>query len=369
MQDVIDEAIRLLNEGETFVLATLVRTKGMTPQKAGAKQIFRLNNTSIGTLGGGCVEGDVWHHAQRMLKDKSPAMLRSYKLSAGLAAKDGLVCGGTMEFLIEPLWTHEDCLPMLLEIQKARKSGSAVTQAAVIDSRDEEIVLGQRLLVFEDGRTLGKLDFDNRSKLVKNGQMLAPTGNNQVVEFDKCSVYLEAFTTQPRLILLGGGHVSNAVYQAALPLGFDVIVIDDRQEFANKERFPQAEAITGPYDKVLAELEISQNTYILVATRGHRYDDLATQAAISTSARYIGLLGSRRKNVLIFKSLLKKGIPLERIKQIRGPVGLDIGALTPEELAISIISEIILCMRGGSGLPMKMDADKLDQLFGKICQD
>ena len=147
-----------------------------------------------------------------------------------------------------------------------------------------------------------------------------------------------------------------AVSQLAAGLGFRLIIVDDREEYADPERFPEAEqTIVADFSNGLTDLPINQNTYILVATRGHRFDDIATAAAVDSPARYVGLLGSKRKSLMIYKNLAEKGISVERIQEIRSPVGVDIGALTPSELAVSIMAEIIAIRRGGSGGFMKMD--------------
>ena len=150
--------------------------------------------------------------------------------------------------------------------------------------------------------------------------------------------------------------MGKATADLAHKLGYRVLLVDDRPEFANDERFPYAEQtlVTG-YGSWADHLTVNVNSYVVVATRGHRYDDMALESALSTKARYIGLLGSRRKTLMIYQRLLQQGIPLERLRQVRAPIGLDIGGLTPEELAVSIMSEIIMVRRGGKGASMTMD--------------
>jgi xanthine dehydrogenase accessory factor len=173
-------------------------------------------------------------------------------------------------------------------------------------------------------------------------------------------IFIEGFTTPPTLIIMGGGHVAKAVSSLAAPLGYRVVIIDDREELSSPQRFPEAlKTITADFDRALKQFPENANTYIIIATRGHRYDDIALEAAIRTPARYIGLLGSRRKSLLIFKRLAQKGIPMERIRKTHAPIGLDIGALTPEELAVSIVGEIIAIRRGGKGEFMKLPDENI----------
>lgn len=368
MKEVIEETIRLLKQAKPCVLATVVRTKGMTPQKAGAKQLIRQDGSSVGTLGGGCVEGDIRYYAKEILREKSGSQFREYSLNADMAAQDGLVCGGTMYFFLEPFWQPNEYLPFAEEISKAYNHGPPVAVATVVNSPNVKIKSGAKILIREDGAITGAIENQELlQRVIQAGKRIAAFGKNETVSAeDGTEVYVEGFTSPPTLVIMGGGHIGKSVYQLALTLGFRVIIIDDRPEFSNQERFPQAKTVVANFDTGLENLAINFNTFILVATRGHRYDDTATRAAIKTPARYIGLLGSRRKNLLIFRELLKNGASLERIKEIHAPIGLNIGALTPEELAVSIMAEIIKCIRGGDGKPMKMDVGNLTKLMDDL---
>jgi xanthine dehydrogenase accessory factor len=369
MKEVIEEAVRLMQKNEPCVLATVVRTKGMTPQKAGAKLLIRQDGSGLGTLGGGCVEGDIWFYAKQMLKERSGPQFRDYYLNEDIAAKDGLVCGGTMYFYVEPLWPESQYLSVANEIVKSYAGAAPISVATVVFHPSDKSKIGTRMLIHQDGSAAGsfgnvKLD----QQVVKVGRNVAAFGKNETITGeDGAEIYVEGFTTPPALVIMGGGHVGRAVYNLAVTLGFRIFVIDDRPEFSNKERFPLAEqTVVADFDKALPLMSVNFNTFILVATRGHRYDDQATLAAVNTPARYIGLLGSKRKNLMIFRDLVKQGVPLDRIRQINAPVGLNIGALTPEELAVSIMAEIVLQIRGGDGRPMKMASENLSEMIEKV---
>ena len=369
MKEVIEEAVRLMEKRKPCVLATVVRTKGMTPQKAGAKLLIRQDGSGLGTLGGGCVEGDIWFYAKQMLKEKSGPQFRDYYLNEDIAAKDGLVCGGTMYFYVEPLWPDSKYLSVANEIVKAYTGGTPISVATIVFHPTDKNKIATRLLIHEDGSLSGS--FGNvklEQQVAKVGRSVAAFGKNEsIIGEDGTEIYVEGFTTPPTLVILGGGHVGRAVYNLAVALGFRIYVADDRPEFSNKERFPMAQqTVVADFDKAMASLPINFNTFILVATRGHRYDDLATLAAVNTPARYVGLLGSKRKNLMIFRDLLKQGVPLARIREINAPVGLNIGALTPEELAVSIMGEIILQIRGGDGRPMKMANENLLEVIARM---
>ena len=153
----------------------------------------------------------------------------------------------------------------------------------------------------------------------------------------------------------------------AKPLGFRLFVTDDREEFANSQRFPEADAVVPlKPEEALPQLPINPNTFIVIATRGHRFDNVALAAAAKTNAKYVGLMGSLRKTILIYEDLIRDGVPIERVKEIRAPIGLDIHARTPEEIAVSIMAEIVMFRLGGTGEPMMMDESQVDRIRGKV---
>ena len=193
-------------------------------------------------------------------------------------------------------------------------------------------------------------------------------GNNEyVVAENGAEYFVEAYTTPPQLVICGGGHVSKAIAPLAKTLGFRLFITDDRQEFANEERFPEADMVVPlKPEEALPQLPINPNTFIVVATRGHRYDNVALEAAARTPARYVGLMGSLRKAILIYEDLIRSGVPMERIKEIRSPIGLDIRARTPEEIAVSIMAEVLMFRLGGGGQPMKIDEWRIDRIRDKV---
>ena len=361
MKEVIQEAIKLLEDGQPGVLATVVRTKGSTPQKPGAMLLIRQDGTGVGTLGGGCVEGDIWFAAKEILRRHGGPEFKDYYLNEDIAARDGLVCGGTMYFYLEPLWQPDEFLAIGTELMDAYEGGAPVSLATVVKGSSNQ---GAKLLLRLDGSTQGTLgDPELDAKAIAVAQRVAEVGNVESITTDNgTEVFVEGFTTPPTLVMVGGGHVGKATADLANMLGYRVLVVDDRPEFANSERFPYADqTVVSDYDQWTDHVSINVNSFIVAATRGHRYDDMALESALSTPARYIGLLGSRRKTIMIYRRLIQQGTPVERLHQVRAPIGLDIGALTPEELAVSIMSEIIMVRRGGKGGPMRMDDWYIDR--------
>ena len=357
MKEVIKEAVDLLREDQPCVLATVVRTKGSTPQKSGAMLLVKEDGSGVGTLGGGCVEGDIWFAAREMLRSNSGPEFKEYFLNEDIAARDGLVCGGTMYFYLEPMTDGKDFQDIGEKVLDAYEGGQPVALATVVADASKSGLLGSKLLLSVDGTVYGSLGSTALDKKATDIAMkVADLGAIESFITDEgLEVFIEGFTTPPTLIMVGGGHVGKATADLADSLGYTVQVVDDRPEFSNPERFPYAnDTIVTSYEDWSKQIDINVNTFIVVATRGHRYDDMALESALETPARYIGLLGSRRKTLMIYQRLLAQGISVDRLKDVKSPIGLDIGALTPEELAVSIMSEIIMERRGGKGSPLQM---------------
>ena len=354
MQAIFEEAQRLLAKGEPFVLTSVVRTKGSTPQKPGAKLLVRKDGTAVGTLGGGCIEADVWAEAKSILEENGATQVRRFELNEEIAAKDGLVCGGTMEILIDPVQTPMGLAPFLPEILAAYRGEGDCAIATLASGLG---LTGAKIFVLPDGTILGTLGSPLLDAEVRDAALaLMPRGRNRWLESANTKVFVESFTTPPTLVIAGGGHVGKALYTLAKFVGFRVFIVDDRPMFANPERFPDADGIiVDDFDRGLRSLDMGINHYVIVATRGHKLDDLALLEAAKSKAGYVGLLGSKRKAMLIYRDLFRASIPEERVAQIHSPVGLNLGGRSPEEIAFSIVAEMIAIKNDGSGAAMKMD--------------
>ena len=369
MKAVYEEAANLARQNREFVLATVVNTKGSTPQKPGAALLVRSDGSTVGTLGGGCVEGDIWFAAKEALRERTGPVFKNYYLNEDIAARDGLVCGGSMYFYIEPYEQSAAMSPLADEIAGAYEGGDSIAVATIVNGKKLE--LGARLVVHEDGTvkgTLGDPAADTQAieaaaqvmPLGKAVHLKTPTGDE---------LFVAGFTSPATLVLVGGGHVNLQVAKIAHILGFQIYVTDDRPEFANRERFEMAlDTSVAPYDKGLDAFHITRNTAIVVGSRGHHFDDLALEAAVETPASYVGLLGSKRKAIMIYEALMKRGVPIERIKQVYSPVGLDLGGRSPEEIAVSIMAEIIAFRHGHRGGTMKLDNAQIDKIAAKVAK-
>jgi len=254
--DLYQEIVKLRQEGRRGALATITSARGSIPSFNTAKMLVRDDGSIVGTIGGGCVEADVWQAAREVMEEEKPRTL-TFNLNQNPKYDTGLVCGGTLEIFVEPV------LPV------------------------------------------------------------------------------------PVLYLFGAGHVAVNVYQVARLAGFDVIVIDDRETYANRERFPDArEVVAEDFDHAMGRLSPNESSYILAVTRGHRDDMKVLRWAAQSPARYVGMIGSKRKTLAIYKELENEGLSPALFERVMAPVGVEIGAVTPEEIAVAIVAEMIAFRRG-----------------------
>ncbi|HEV8673453.1 MAG TPA: XdhC family protein [Methylomirabilota bacterium] len=345
---ILREAWQRLSIGERVALATVVATRGSTPQKVGARILVRGDGGSLGTLGGGAVEAEAVREASLRLGWGKP-LIREYALSTG-TDEWGLACGGTMVVFVEPL--AEDALGWLQLVIGAVASGEPLALLTLLEGAQA----GARLVVREDASvgTFGDPALDGeaaamgRRVLVREGTELASLAGSRV--------YAETFGPAPALVIVGAGHVGKALAALGRFLDLPVTVLDDRPEYASRERFPEAdEVVAEPVGEALGRLPVTPRTAIVVAMRNQDLDHEATAAALRTRAGYVGLIGSRRKAMLIAERLVADGVPAERVRAVRSPIGLDIGAQTPAEIALAILGEWLMLRQGGSGTPLRLD--------------
>ena len=369
MRDVFQAAIEEIKNKKKFVISTVTKTIGSTPQKTGAKLLVREDGSGVGTLGGGCVEGDIWFESKSMLEEDSDSetRFREYTLNQELAEQEGLVCGGTMYFLLDKLIPENQNIEHLRSLQNSlngKDSGKSIL--TLVNTQNKDLSIGiKKTFDFENTNKISNDELINESEDIEN--TISNRSSKCVKLKDGNEWYVEIYTTPATLLICGGGHIANSLAPIAHKLNFNVWITDDRKEFANSNRFPNAERIVNDIpESALKSLPVTENTYIIIATRGHRYDLVATQAAVQTKAKYIGIVGSMRKAVLIFEDLLKNGISKEKVRAIRSPVGLDLRGRSPDEIAVSIIAEMLMIKEGGTGLPMAMPENVWSKITSKI---
>jgi xanthine dehydrogenase accessory factor len=260
--DLFEEIVRLRRAGQRGALATIVHTNGSIPSYESSRMLVREDGSIAGTVGGGCVEADVWAAAKEVMQKESPRKM-VFHLNNEASYDNGLICGGTLEIFVEPI------LP------------------------------------------------------------------------------------QPLVFVFGGGHVSMAMANVASAAGFAIGVVDDRAAFANKERFPMAQEVFISYEEAFDKIQPNSSTYLAIVTRGHKEDMRVLAWAVRTPARYVGMIGSKRKVLSVYKALEQEGYRPEEFERVYAPMGLDIGALSPEEIAISVVAELIAVRRNAESAAHK----------------
>ena len=311
-------AAEIAREGRPGALVTVARTRGSTPVPAGAKMLVGAADRLQGSVGGGCVEADVIGAALEAQRQGIPELV-THHLNADLAGDLGLSCGGTVDIFVEPLVADPRYVAAL---------ESAAGAAAGVVTTATDWSLGPR-------KTFAAL---SPTAAAAPAAALSADGH----------LLIERFLPAPRVIVFGAGHVGAAIARAADAAGFRVVVLDDRPEFADPARFPEQITVGAhDVDAALERFPIAAGDAVVIATRGHRHDaDLLERVAL-TPASYVGLLGSRRKKEVILKGLTQAGVPREALERVRVPVGLAIGAVTPEEIAVSVVAELVAWRRNG----------------------
>lgn len=353
MKDVFEEALRLMAAGEPAALSTIVSSKGSLPMSKKAKMLVQQDGTIVGTVGGGCLEGDVWSEARDVM-EKGRSSLQTFILTEEHAGADGLNCGGNVEVFTEPVvsGSSEEIFREIAAVSADR--GSAVL--ATLVSADLEGDRARKLLVREDGTSIGSLGEDALDEVVQSEvreMETVPEDLLKVIDVDEpgekpARIFLESICPEPTLYLFGGGHVSFAIARIAATVGFRIVVVDDRPMFANKDRFPMAdETLVLDMETAFEHLPIDDLAYVCAVTRGHQFDKPVVEQAIKTDAAYIGMLGSRRKVALMWKEFEDSGVSRARLEEIHAPIGLDIGSDNPEEIAVSVVGELIRVRRSG----------------------
>lgn len=342
--EVLSASLDALRNDRPAALCRLIATRGSTPQKAGAMMLVNASNEQVGTLGGGCVEADVKRRALEAIKS-GEFRLERFELDHDFSWDDGLICGGRMDVVIAPLLAvntnRNSTIEFLTTLRDLVRGHDAFCEAFVLDSEATNLPENSWIV----------LDHNYEIK-AKDNAPLSVVPNSLKLLLDECTATRRPATkggfavipstARCRLLIVGAGHVGQAVASLAANLDFDVWVVDDRESMVSETRFPHAEKrIAGDIESTLREIEITSNTYCLIVTRGHGHDEKALYYLANQGARYVGMIGSRRKIKLIFEDLLAEGVTSESLAQVYAPVGIEIGSQTVPEIAVSIAAELI----------------------------
>ncbi|MEI6083646.1 MAG: XdhC family protein [Verrucomicrobiota bacterium] len=338
----MDTVYRQLNEalarGERVALAVLIESKGSTPQKAGAKALFFPDGRVVGTLGGGCLEAEARTKALRALDTGELQTFRAV-LDDDFGWDDGLICGGSVRIFIQP---NPPPIPAVPPRQRAvlitdLRDGSRSVVGAASPPRPAQEDLGgdaapTESWTYSQPHTLGDL-------------------------------FHEPMLPNPTLIICGAGHLGEAVAKLAAWSGFTVTVLDDRPDYAKRQRFPDAhEIIVDDPSTAIRRLPVDADTYIALVTRGHRHDALVLREVIHSSAAYIGMIGSKRKLRTVMEGFLAEGVATaEDFRRVHSPMGVPIGSTSVEEIAVSIVAELIAVRRSVNAPSLSATAQLLER--------
>ena len=379
MRDILDPISKWWDAGESFALATVVRTFSSAPREPGAAMAVSADGEAVGSVSGGCVEGAVYELAGEVRSSGQP-VLQTYGISDDDAFAVGLTCGGIIDIFVEPVGSQS--FPELGEVAAAVRADEPVAVATVIDGPGR---VGARRVIWgasagqgpqdgsadgpEDGHgpggrpssgTLGSgerldqaVDDDARGMLAQGLTGVRRYGPDGERRRDELSVFVQSFAPPPRMLVFGAIDFAAAVARAGKFLGYRVTVCDARPVFATRKRFPDAdEVVTDWPHRYLAGQNVDVRTVICVLTHDPKFDVPLLEVALRTPAGYIGAMGSRRTHDDRLARLREVGLTEDELARLRSPIGLDLGARTPEETAVAIAAELIQLRWGGSGRPL-----------------
>ena len=359
MREIYQKVIELIESQEVGAYCTVVETKGSTPQKPGSKLLILPDLRNVGTLGGGCVEAEARRQAIGLMQGGIPRLL-DFQLDSDYGWDDGLICGGNMKIFIDLPQTQEESF-ILTRLQELSKAKIPLVSTTIVKSDVDHIHVGAKMLFAANGEKVGTLgepalETALQDELTEVLEKDAPgvfrwqgedSSDGKPINRDRNGegavwVFMDAVQPRPTLLIAGAGHVGQALCHLGKWLGFDVAIVDDRADFASKERLPEAnEIIIGDIAQELRNYPVDHLTYAVIVTRGHQHDEEALHSVIESNARYVGLIGSRRKIKLIYDDLRDMGISEERLAQVYAPIGLDINSKTVPEIAVSIAAQLI----------------------------
>ncbi len=341
MQSFTESIVCLLQRGENLVMATIINSRGSTPRGTGTQMIIRQDGSIVGSIGGGLLEADVHQKGLDLFKTRG-VIIQNFNLKHDDLTVGTMICGGTVEVMLEHLAPDQETLEIFLEIKKQleeRKRCSLLTQI----SRDSAGNKTMTKWLMVDGRIVGGNsplpDISNKSlkESMINSRYPALTHASE------SKYFIQPISVPIRLFVFGAGHISKQIAGLATKVGFQTAVIDDRKDFLTPERFPNPTEtrFISNFADCLSHLNIGKDDYLVIVTRGHLHDKIVLEQCLRTEAVFIGMIGSRRKRDKIYGLLKEEGLSENDLAKIHCPIGLPIGADTPEEIAISILAELI----------------------------
>ncbi|HSE40952.1 MAG TPA: XdhC/CoxI family protein, partial [Acidobacteriota bacterium] len=356
LTEILKAAERLHQKKEGVALATIVKTKGSTYRRPGARMLMAENGEMIGSISGGCLEGDVFEHAKKVMKSGEPVLLK-YDTSSdddvvwGL----GLGCNGVVHVLVESLPQKPEYFSFMANCIEPQNWGVIATVFNV--QGDADVKIGSRILVNKDGNVSGlQQNQALRSAIHSDAQQAIQSGHSMIKEYElangKAEVFIEVIQSPMPLVIFGAGHDAIPVVRLAKELGWNITVVDGRPAFATKERFPQADnVILSKPEDVNKNVSIDPRGAAIIMTHNYNHDVTILRQILPLPVRYLGVLGPKRRTQKTLEDLRKEGIGQSEdvLNHVYSPIGIDIGAETPEEIALAIISEIQAVLAGRAG--------------------
>ena len=332
--------------GIVGALATVARKRGSLPLADDAKMFVTQAGDRMGTVGGGCVEAEVTTQALATVRAGSPAIVR-HTLNADLAGDVGLSCGGTVELFLEPLVATDAMAELYRAVGNAIESRRATTVLTALDwstGPRKKATDGKTVIAFGEWDSSTETSFAHPPIPSSDDPPVHPSA----AVHEPSGLFVEPIPRDPRVIVFGAGHVGVEIARIAAGAGFHVVSVDDRAEFANPGRVPwAAEVIAEDVGSVLDRLELSADDFVIAATRGHAFDATVIERTAGSAAGYVGMLGSKRKLAVVRRALETAGVAGRDLDRVKCPIGEDIGADTPAEIAVSVVAELIRIRRTG----------------------
>ncbi|MFH1488429.1 MAG: XdhC family aldehyde oxidoreductase maturation factor [Pseudomonadota bacterium] len=354
IESIYEKIVEMFEKGRFCVLATIVNLTGSGPRGAGTKFLIMEDGSYVGTIGGGLLEAMVLEGAGKVFHSRSPKRL-FFRLMGTDVAETDMLCGGDVEVFLEPVspenLNHLYIFEKVLEVN--RRGGSGILATAVNVERWESNLIPKMFLDSEGEKTGALSGLEELEDMLaeKMPQVLKDSKSTTLSCRDRegkdLEIFVEPVVSVPVLYIFGGGHVSSKIVPLAGLVGFKVVVIDDRPEFADPLKFPEAaRVLETPFKGVFDRIPVDHSSYLVIVTRGHSHDKTVLEQALRTDAKYVGMIGSRRKRGIIYEKLLEEGFTRKDLDRVHSPIGLDIGAETPEEISVSIVAEMIQVRAG-----------------------
>lgn len=336
MQYILDRLLSTLNSGESAVIAAIIRSSGSAPRSSGARMLVNQDGSLLGTLGGGALEGACLMRARELLSTGEEHRFAEmhFDLSNSSAAAEGMVCGGEVSVLLQKISPRE--LRGFKKLTDDFHGGRTAMVVTSLPGNGEE-----PQTYFLHGESQPELQLGLKEEILRKNRR-----SKFIIKYEEREYFVEPLVQASTVYLLGAGHVALATAHLASFVGFDVVVMDDREDFANRDRFPGARRVQvlDSFDDCLPQLD--SGDYVVIVTRGHLHDRDVLAQALRTDAGYIGMIGSTKKRQGVYNSLLEEGFTRENLQRVYSPIGISIGGDTPEEIGLSIVAEMVKVRAG-----------------------